>query len=422
MKTLYFLTSCFILSTFSANAQWIDLEPSPQKQIRQLIFTSAQNGYAIQDDSGTAKTKFYKTENAGASFEHIPWSDGIFNTAGIHGMHFVTNDVGFLAFRAFTPSLDAKIYKTSNGGLQWSDVSPTNLVVGSGWMDVYFINTDTGFALSGGTFYKTTNGGQAWSSDVLLLQGELTRFKFNSSGYGIMGGWDGTFLYKGFVFTTTDFGNTWDTLALHDVQSNVEQVDITSDTTFFAISSKHAGADRALLRSTTNGQSWDSLDIAVLKDSMDQIGDFVFLSGKNGYFCTYKGYIYETMDSGQSWTLEHKDFPSLNVLTFYGASVYCAGPVNTLLRKSLFNSIQHQATEENILIYPNPAEQYVQIEIPKGSWEIRVYDLNGKQMLIDKGFHESNRIDVSQWNDGLYIVECWNSDQKISTHFIKSSD
>ena len=63
------------------------------------------------------------------------------------------------------------------------------------------------------------------------------------------------------------------------------------------------------------------------------------------------------------------------------------------------------AEEANIILYPNPAKDYIRIESPNlEKFPVSIYSITGQVML--EGYYMSgDKIDVSNFSSGLYIVK-----------------
>lgn len=363
IKSAFF---AFFIGVFSyhVSAQWSNIGSNPLQYFRHISFPSADIGYAILDDSGTAVTTFHKTTNAGISWQQISLPS-VFSTADIIDMHFPNSNVGYIAFRAFDPSLVALVYKSTNGGNSWTDATPSNMNLGSGYMGVHFINSDSGFAFSGNTLYRTTNGGTNWTSSVFGSMGGPIEFDFNQNQHGIMGAWDGTFGYKGFIYTTENGGISWDTLKLPFLQSAIREVQMTTDNVAYGLTYKSFADGPALYRSDNGGNSWDSLSMTFLSDSVDIASDILFLNAANGYVSTYNGYIYITQDSGKTWHIDHVEPNPLNLLAASNQSIFSGGPLNTLLKKTFSTYINELPESSTFDVFPNPASDYLQVIFPQ---------------------------------------------------------
>jgi len=94
----------------------------------------------------------------------------------------------------------------------------------------------------------------------------------------------------------------------------------------------------------------------------------------------------------------------------FGFSVRCIGNFNTTISKS-----KHSDAE---IFYPNPAVDKLHLKncnYPNSL--IRIYDLQGKQVLIKK--IESNPIDISNLKKGIYIIKFVNSKNVMISTLIK---
>jgi hypothetical protein len=56
---------------------------------------------------------------------------------------------------------------------------------------------------------------------------------------------------------------------------------------------------------------------------------------------------------------------------------------------------------DELEIYPNPAESYIQFEGLKAEDQVNITDLNGKELTFNTS---GNRIDCSNWAPGIYLV------------------
>ena len=78
--------------------------------------------------------------------------------------------------------------------------------------------------------------------------------------------------------------------------------------------------------------------------------------------------------------------------------------------------------ENSIKIYPNPADNRLNIDINSGNIgkaNVKIFDLNGRQ-LMNKAldFSQSQQLDVSQFQSGIYVIKIENSRHSISKKLI----
>ena len=62
--------------------------------------------------------------------------------------------------------------------------------------------------------------------------------------------------------------------------------------------------------------------------------------------------------------------------------------------------------ESGVRIYPNPAKEKIEIELNDGVMKkIKLFDLSGRQILIKESIGQRGTIDLSEIENGIYILE-----------------
>lgn len=217
-----------ILKTTDSGDTWV-AKPSGIGSIvlREVEFVSADIVYAC----GNAG-KVIKSIDGGDT-----WADkspvGLFIRNDIH---FIDVDTGWVAGQS------GKIFRTDDGGDNWTDQS----IVTSTLNSIFFIDTDIGWACGiGGIIFKTIDGGTNWVAQVSGTTDTLADVFFFSDTVG----WIAAHVDK--ILLTTDGGATWDTIALPTINKN-----------FFAIYFIDAdngiicGDGGFIFRSTDGGNTW----------------------------------------------------------------------------------------------------------------------------------------------------------------------
>jgi photosystem II stability/assembly factor-like uncharacterized protein len=111
----------------------------------------------------------------------------------------------------FASSSNAALYRTTNGGVNWS------LVMGeTGYRDIHFVNSQTGWKANG-PVKKTTNGGLNWvqqtlpSGGILLTSSATKLSAFNSDTLWAIGAeaFYGAGQFRGVIYRTTNGGDNW---------------------------------------------------------------------------------------------------------------------------------------------------------------------------------------------------------------------
>ncbi|MFC2093668.1 WD40/YVTN/BNR-like repeat-containing protein, partial [Bacteroidota bacterium] len=131
--------------TTNGGVNWLVLDfSSIDFRCQSLYFINATTGFGSTWDG-----KIFKTTNKGDNWTQI--SSTGFSSFG--NIFFVNENTGYVCFY----SSNGNIYKTTNGGYNWTPQT-TNPFIGINYL--FFINPNTGYA--GGQFgiiFKTTNGG-----------------------------------------------------------------------------------------------------------------------------------------------------------------------------------------------------------------------------------------------------------------------
>ncbi len=105
----------------------------------------------------------------------------------------------------------------------------------------------------------------------------------------------------------------------------------------------------------------------------------------------------------------------------YIAPTLCIGD-QSLTFKSKLNS--RSKLNESIYVKPNPASDEIEIWNEFGKYDqnlkIKISDINGNQVYHENLINKMTRIDISQWNAGMYMYMVYNNQQvKQSSRFIK---
>ncbi len=253
--------------TYDAGDSWKSVyKAALDEEIIDAEFTSPDTGWLLSRSySSLIDDRLLKTTDGGSSWhKHY---NGLLNA-----MEALNDTVVFILSTDEIP----KINKSTDGGENWTDITPPGISMYDYFSDVFFLNPNIGFlvrASSGGTIksriYRTINGGASWEA-YNDISGLLTDIYFTDlqNGYGII---DNSFC----VFTNS--GRNWD--KLHDnVYSyflfNSEELYITSNETSDIPNSQPITGK--LLKSTDNGSSWSEeltadnlfVNITVTNDKM----------------------------------------------------------------------------------------------------------------------------------------------------------
>ena len=221
--------------------------------------------------------------SASVSYSQSGWviqfqeSPGFFND-----IYFVNSHSGWVVQGWF----DGNISKTTNGGLNWFTITTHQFQHGNG---ITFHNESTGWiCTSGGGLYRTTNGGYNWIlsncngcssvDDFMDIQfinqntgwayGDVKAFKSTDGGLSYFPLYCGTDVENGFFIDTL---NGW------------------------------VGGLSGTTRSTNGGNSWFQFSV------LNSVWGLYFVNLNKGWVCTYHGKIYRTTNSGINWAEQYSN-------------------------------------------------------------------------------------------------------------------
>ncbi|MGH2553967.1 MAG: gliding motility-associated C-terminal domain-containing protein [Chitinophagaceae bacterium] len=150
---------------------------------RGIEFPSRNIGY-ISGNRGAV----YKTINGGATWTNIsPFPAinispvGFANSAVTYTDIFaLDNNTVFVVGNMFTTANNRRIYKTTDGGANWTDISSNiDLLSGGNLNGILMHDINNGYvAVPGGVLYKTNNGGVSWVMDLAPTANLFTALAF----------------------------------------------------------------------------------------------------------------------------------------------------------------------------------------------------------------------------------------------------
>ncbi len=155
-----------IFHTSDAGANWTNIGNTTEIQYNQLI-----NNLIVYKDSVTQDLDklFYKSTDGGASYNLILTDSTPF--AGISDFQFLNNNDGYVLVYQYNhnDSFHSKIYKTTNGGLNWNNFTLPSACKDPQYM--HFIDVNNGYIISHhldstrSEIFFTTDGGQTWAME-----------------------------------------------------------------------------------------------------------------------------------------------------------------------------------------------------------------------------------------------------------------
>lgn len=191
-----------IFKSTNAGVNWVGIAPGiTTLNYMDLDFINASTGIVVGQ-----QRRFAYTVNGGTN-----WISGQMNTPGSLNLNStcvqMTDSTTF--FVASSDTLISGfyysyIYRSTNSGVTFTNNYTHSSTTRTGFIDMQFINQNTGFAAStNGTILKTTNGGNNWSIQSAIYTTQIKTFFFANdlTGYAV----GDNYTYK----KTTNGGANW---------------------------------------------------------------------------------------------------------------------------------------------------------------------------------------------------------------------
>ncbi|MFC1563865.1 YCF48-related protein [candidate division KSB1 bacterium] len=236
--------------TTDGGITWQDITPAQIPALNALQFLDEDTGYAVGDDGTILITK-----DGGEN-----WTiQETVTKYPLGALFFLNSNTGWIC------GYGGQISKTIDGGASWQDT-----ILDSGFpyfREIQFVNKDVGWISDGNwnSFWKTVDGGETWiemypySTEGAFLS--LKSFYFFDELNGLGGG----FIF-GFIYETTDGGETWD-IAQDLIWNNINDIKFVDSGTGWVV-----GRDGAILK-------YSGLPVSVI-ESDNQLPD-KFSIGQN---------------------------------------------------------------------------------------------------------------------------------------------
>ncbi len=234
------LSENFVLKTINGGDNWNIVQSYNNSHIKRVIFLNKDTGYvggtAIPQeilsrttDGGLSWTlitvpegflhdmyvlntdtiwisdqlftgRLFITTNGGTS-----WQLQYTNNNGIDKIYMFNRNIGFL-------SSNFNLFKTTNSGFNWTQI-PGEF----GFLDIYFVDSLTGWKTRGDTMKFTSNGGLNWTKQIapyggIILSNVISRFaNINKDTLWATGGsvWYLNNQVKRILYRTTNGGSNW---------------------------------------------------------------------------------------------------------------------------------------------------------------------------------------------------------------------
>ncbi|MCC7246747.1 MAG: hypothetical protein IT269_13770 [Saprospiraceae bacterium] len=314
------MTLSLTAATLCAQSQWqaIPNAPSNQGRFDDVFFVDSLHGWL-----GSSAGRIYRTTDGGVNWTQVYNSNYYFRS-----IEFYNQQIGYAG------TLDKKLLRTTNGGTSWTDVSPDISPAPDAVCGIAIPDSQTVYVVgewdTPGYVAKTADGGHNWTRQTLGKAMIDAFFIHRDTGFVTGQNDQGAVIYY-----TTDGGATWTEKFNSNVPGQyVWKIQrITPQVWVASIQTFNGGV---FAKSTDGGMTWEKKTAPV--PDMQGIG---FATPEHGWVGGYIPGFYETFDGGDTW--EYKDFGG-NFNRFYflsptlayasGESVYKFSPQNSSSTKA----------------------------------------------------------------------------------------
>ena len=404
----------YIRVYFEPSGEWILQDTTFGNQSTGINYISIADENVVWatafDGSGSGENmqQFTKTTDGGNSWESYNIDIGNLNL-GISMIHAYNDQIAWLVAYPRGANQTGGIFKTDDGGLNWSRQNSADYDTSSSFANVvYFWDENIGFAQGdpiNGEFelYVTQNGGDNWTQ---VPGNNIPNPLGGEYGYTrqieVVGNnvWFTT--NKGRIYRSSDKGNNWDVFQSPIVDFGSAEV---NGNISFGDSQNGILIDNStnVFRTENGGETWSEITTS----GPVYTSGLCYIEGTDTVFSTGNGSSF-SLDGGYSWT------PIDNAVhlfvDFYNEELGWSGAWTQVVGASSSGGVwkwedfslgNNEASEDfEIEYYPNPTSDFVNF-IYQGDISISVYDILGREIIKTN----EKMIDLSDYNKGLYIFK-----------------
>ena len=421
-----------VLHTVDKGKTWAAISTGTPNYYYDSYFFNDSTGFVVCGDGSILNTNNYCDSWSKKQFCNFTSNADIFTS-----VFFTDENVGYVA------SVNGALKKTINGGATWKNLSINNI-----W-NITFATPSEGFALREGDLYKTENAGKTWG---LLFS------KFSATKILFLDSLNGYALSINSVRKTNNGGNSWveilktanDNYNYYCMAFRTKDTGVVAmaDTVYYTLNGgltwrTEACSDfnsynvgfRSLCYSGEQlyGAYYNNKIIQIpyyFDVSLDTYSGVMALAGsKSGevFAVGYGGLLLKkrSVMYNNYWDKYDSITPSnLYDVYFVNSNTgYAVGDKGVILKASnCVNSISNNlmSKKSQVLIYPNPSMNELNIEIPEitnQNLKISIYSITGELIIQDIIFDK--KIDISSLSNGMYILKIENGTKNFTAKFIK---
>lgn len=364
-------TVAIILLPLFSIAQWY-IAPNLPSATRydDIVFISQTEGWTINSNG-----EILHTLDQGQT-----WSIQVDTDKYLRSIEFANQNLGFCG------SLDTSLYRTTDGGLNWVDIADNINPKPAGICGLSAPDANTiygcGIWSSPAYIIKSTNSGDAWTTiDMSAYATALVDIEFSTPDTGFVVGTANPASDGGIILYTTDGGANWSTKFVTNVGLDyVWKIQSPDGINYYcSVDAVPVTNNLRMLRSSDAGDTW-VMDTILNNYVYTQLVGFITPShgwlgaGSNLYETTDGGITWNNINVGSSYNRFHKINDNLAFLS--GSEIYRYGESNLGVESPLDHDEVH-----GLVVSPNPADDYIQIDLELNSKtvaQLLLMDMQGR--------------------------------------------
>ncbi len=431
MKGKYRLTILFLLTFLSINAQFewqaitsIANDPATNQRYDDVFFLDENVGWAANGFFAA----IYKTVDGGLNWTFQTDGNTLIPGGGLYfrNVEFLNASIGFIG------TFQGKFFRTVDGGDNWSEVtgiSPNP----SGICGIDAVGSSTVYGV--GVFsepavmIKSIDSGVNWTAtDMSAYATALVEVKFVDENIGYAAGRSAT---GGIIIKTTDGGANWSEIynsgTAGEYVWKLQILDGTSNNVIFGAIQQAAANPGRLIKTNNAGTTW--VEKNVPGADIQAVG---FISETHGWMGGSEVGIMETTDGGDNWTSIGVGGNLNRVFVINNTYAFAAGTTIYKYTDETLSTedVAYARVPLEVKLSENPVEDTLEFSIQyRGSdnMVIELYDVTGKLLrklakdkIVDaSGIKKEYRFDVNELSSGIYILNFHNNTGRQSLKFIK---
>lgn len=400
MIKLYVFSALIFISQFT-NAQWSAVtNPDINDWFEDVHFLDANTGYTAGRDG-----VIYKTTNGGQNWTRqvAPYKSVLLS------VFFFDYNTGWVSGRWHdTTDSHNTLFRTTDGGNNWISLSPDDSEL-EDITDVQFVSATQGWTVGDDRIMHTQDGGDTWTDQTpASIDGYMYALYFVNATTG----WVVT--SQGAIYNTTDGGANWteQTTPTKVAQQTLYDIFFINSTTGWA-----AGEDGVVVKTTDGGANWTQVAFSIASQAGCDVEGLYFTSATTGYASGCWDDILKTTDGGATWSVGFADVGFGTKLHFTNASngwIVGSNGVARTTNGGVTTAIDEPAIATGQLIYPNPATNTLYINSTGAQLQtLAIYNYTGSLLYLQPV--TGNTIDISTLPNGSYLVKLQDKQGQVAT-------